>query len=208
MVPSSAYYAFAFFLKGFASIISMTMADDDTFSPVAPGVQDHDSFASLSASVEGTAPLGAGTRTSEGEECVDNYDLTLDDNDEYSLSEKMVHYCGGHILQVHWSACKAVLAFYAGLRVSKSKPSKKPEMKRECLEIHYNAIEELDVDHFNKDAREFFGTLSRQKRNPCLLTLFGGVTTTLGPKSAGTFCSTFQNHSDNKVWSRVSRKLP
>ena len=45
-------------------------------------------------------PLGAGTRTTEIEEEVDNGDLTLDDNDDYSLSEKMVHFCGGHILQV------------------------------------------------------------------------------------------------------------
>ena len=191
MAPSSAYdYAFGFFLEGFASIISITTADDDT--PVAPGVQD-DSFASLPANIGGTAPLGAGTRTMEEEEFVDNYDLTLDNNDEYSLSDKMFHYCGGHILQVHWSACKAVLAFYTGSRVSKSKTSKKPEMERECFEIYYNAIEdELDVDHFNKDAREFFLTLSRRRRNPCLLTLFGGITTTPRPNFAGMFYSTFQ----------------
>ena len=67
---------------------------------------------------------------------MENYDLTYDDHDAYNLSQKMVHYCGGHILPVHWSACKAVLAFYAGSRVSKSKTSKKPEMERECLEIY------------------------------------------------------------------------
>ncbi|KAI2502809.1 hypothetical protein MHU86_11633 [Fragilaria crotonensis] len=99
-------------------------------------------------------------------EFVDNYDLTLGDNDDFSLSEKMVHYCGGQILQVRWSACKAVLAFYAGSRVSKLKSSKKPEMERECLEIYYNAIEELDVEHFNKDAREFFCHSFQKKGEP------------------------------------------
>ena len=65
----------------------MTTADDDT--PVAPGVQD-DSVACLPANVGGTGPVGAGTRTrtrtrtTEEEEFVDNYDVTLDDNDEYS----------------------------------------------------------------------------------------------------------------------------
>ena len=26
----------------------------------------------------------------------------------------MVHFCGGDMSRVHWTACKAVLAFYAG----------------------------------------------------------------------------------------------
>lgn len=132
--------------------------DDDT--PVAP-VQG-DSFSSLPPANVGDTPLGS---TGE-EEFVENYDLTYDDHDAYNLSQKMVHYCGGHILPVHWSACKAVLAFYAGSRVSKSKTSKKPEMERECLEIYYNAIEELDVDHFNKDAREFFCHSFQKKEEP------------------------------------------
>ncbi len=87
--------------------------DNDT--PVAPGVKG-DSFVSLPANVGGTpVETGSGTRTTEEEEeFVENDDLTLGDNDDYSLSEKRVHCCGGHNLQVHCSACKAVLAFYAG----------------------------------------------------------------------------------------------
>ena len=69
-------------------------------------------------------------------------------------------------MQLHWSACKAVLAFYAGSRVSKSETLKKPEMERECLEIYYNAIKELDVDHFNKDARELFWHSFQKKEEP------------------------------------------
>ena len=141
----------------------MTMTDDDIpgISPVHQG----DSSASLPANVG--IPIGTRARMSEKEEgeSVDNYDLTLGDNDDYSLSEKMVHYCGGgHILPVHWSACKAVLAFYAGSKVSKSKSLKIPEMGRACLEIYYNAIEELDVAHFNdKDSREFFHCFQKKE---------------------------------------------
>jgi hypothetical protein len=48
------------------------------------------------------------------------------DNDQYTLSEeKMVHHCGGAILPVHWTACKAVLAFHAGSGVSKLKSTTK-----------------------------------------------------------------------------------
>jgi hypothetical protein len=135
----------------------MTTDDEDT--PVDP-VED-DRFASNPTHIGGTH-LGS----TDGPEFVENYDLTLDDTDEYSLSEKMVHYCGGQILQVHWAACKAVLAFFAGSRVSKSRTSKKPEMERECLEIYYNAIEELDVEYFNRDARDYFCHSFQKKEEP------------------------------------------
>ncbi len=39
-------------------------------------------------------------------------------------------------------------------------------MERECLEIYYNAIKELDVDHFNKDARELFWHSFQKKEEP------------------------------------------
>jgi hypothetical protein len=133
----------------------MTTDDDTPAAAILGG-----SLASVTANVGGT-PVG----TSMEEEFVDNYDLTLGDNDDYTLSDKMVHYCGGQILQVHWSACKAVLAFYAGSRVSKGKTVKKHEMEKICLEIYYTAID------------------------PCLPTLFGGTTMTLGRKFAGIFFS-------------------
>ena len=134
----------------------MTTDDDTPAAAILGG-----SLASVTANVGGT-PVG----TSMEEEFVDNYDLTLGDNDDYTLSDKMVHYCGGQILQVHWSACKAVLAFYAGSRVSKGKTVKKHEMEKICLEIYYTAIEELDVEHFDKDARDFFCHSFQKKEEP------------------------------------------
>ena len=38
------------------------------------------------------------------QEFVDNYDLDAEGGEEYTLSQKMVHYCGGCILPVHWTA--------------------------------------------------------------------------------------------------------
>jgi hypothetical protein len=104
------------------------------------------SFASVTANVGGTS-----VGMSMEEEFVNNYDLTLGNNDNYTLSDKMVHYCGGQILQVHWSACKAM---------------KKPEIEKLCLEIYYTAIEELDVEHFDKDARDFFCHSFQKKEEP------------------------------------------
>jgi hypothetical protein len=37
----------------------------------------------------------------------DKYDM--DGNDKYLLSDKMVHYIGGHIPPERWPACKACL---------------------------------------------------------------------------------------------------
>ena len=135
----------------------MTTDDDTPAAAIVGG-----SFASVTANVGGTH-----VGTSMEEELVDkNYDLTLGDNDDYTLSDKMVHYCGGQILQVHWRACKAVLAFYAGSRVSKGKTMKKHEMEKICLKIYYTAIEELDVEHFDKGARNFFCHSFQKKEEP------------------------------------------
>lgn len=45
---------------------------------------------------------------------VDNYELlgagdACNNFDKYSLSDQMVHFCGGQILRVHLTACKAVI---------------------------------------------------------------------------------------------------
>ena len=124
-------------------------------------------FASVAANVSGTP-----VETSMEEEFVDNDNLTLGNNDDYTLSDKMVHYCGGQILQVHWSACKAVLAFYyAGLRVSKGKTTKSKSL---TLNISTRMLVIFSV------------TPSRRRKNPCLPTLFGVTTTTpQGQKFAG-----------------------
>jgi hypothetical protein len=54
---------------------------------------------------------------------VDNYDMVDGSNDdEYTLSEKMVHYVGGHVMPEHWVACKAVLVFHAGYTTSSKLP--------------------------------------------------------------------------------------
>ena len=54
---------------------------------------------------------------------VDNYDMDgSNDDNEYTLSEKMVHYVGGHVMPEHWVACKAVLVFHAGYTTSSKLP--------------------------------------------------------------------------------------
>ena len=53
---------------------------------------------------------------------VNNYDLMGGEGgnfDKYSLSDQMVQFCGGLISRLHMTACKAVLAFYAGSSVTK-----------------------------------------------------------------------------------------
>ncbi|KAI2511225.1 hypothetical protein MHU86_3191 [Fragilaria crotonensis] len=42
-----------------------------------------------------------------GEEFLDNYEMLESVDGEYTLSEKMCHYVGGHIMPEHWVACKA-----------------------------------------------------------------------------------------------------
>ena len=53
------------------------------------------------------------------QEFLDNYDLDAEGGDDYTLSQKMLHYCGGNITQTHWIACKACLALFAGGVTSK-----------------------------------------------------------------------------------------
>ena len=92
----------------------------------------------------------------DDDDFVDNYEMLTGDNDQDTLSEKLVHHCGGAILPVHWTACKAVLAFHAGSGVSKLKTTTKTMKEAACLELYYNAIEALDEQHFDKNARDFF----------------------------------------------------
>ena len=51
---------------------------------------------------------------------LDNYDLEENlDDDQYTLSDKIVHYVGGQIFPVqHWNAVKIVLVFKAGCEVA------------------------------------------------------------------------------------------
>ena len=100
------------------------------------------------------------------EEFVDNYKMLTGNSDQYSLSEKMVHHCGGAILPVHWTACKAVLAFHAGSGVSKLKTTTKANKEASCLELYYNTIESLEEEYFDKAAREYFCHSFQKKDEP------------------------------------------
>ena len=38
----------------------------------------------------------------DNDDLIDNYEMLTGNEDHYTLSEKMVHHCGGAILPVHW----------------------------------------------------------------------------------------------------------
>ena len=118
-----------------------------------------------------------GTSTDD-EEFTDNYEMLTGNNDHYSLSEQLVHHYGCAILPVHWTACKAVLAFHAGSGVSKLKTTTKKDKEAACLELYYNTIESLDEEHFGNDACDFFVILFRKRMNPCQHTLCTATTMT------------------------------
>jgi hypothetical protein len=116
-----------------------------------------------------SAPPAEGAGTPGGvelfdKEFVDNYEMLTGNTDQYSLSEKMVHQSGGAILPVHWVACQAVLAFYAGSGVSKVKTSTKANKEASCLELYYNTLESLDEEHFKKSASDFLSFLPEKRR--------------------------------------------
>ena len=96
---------------------------------------------------------------------VDNYDIDGDGADDYTLCEKMVHYCGGGIVREHWAACKAVLVFNAGERLSKLSTMTKTCKEAAMMELYSSAIAELDEVHFGDGARYFFSR-SFQKKEP------------------------------------------
>lgn len=103
---------------------------------------------------------------------VDNYDLLMGGKggnfDKYSLSDQMVHFCGGHISRVHLTACKAVLAFYAGSSVTKLSQMTKKLREAACLRIYMNAVDELDDEHFDGDAKDFFKSSFLKTNEPLL----------------------------------------
>ena len=88
---------------------------------------------------------------------VDNYDL--ENNDDHTLSEKMVHYIGGHVMPDHWLACKACLVFMAGCMVCKLAPMSKAAMQNICLEGYRSLVSELDPTYFGDDACAFFNDI-------------------------------------------------
>jgi hypothetical protein len=100
------------------------------------------------------------------QEFLDNYDLDADGGDDYTLSQKMVHYCGGNITQTHWIACKACLAFFAGASTSKMLTTTKSLKEASCLAIYLNAIDALDDMHFDVGSKAFFRHSLQKKDDP------------------------------------------
>jgi hypothetical protein len=98
---------------------------------------------------------------------VDNYEILLDDVDDnhYTLSEKMVHYIGGHVVKQHWKACKAVLCFHAGAYVSKLPPMTKSNRDEAVLHAYNGALAELDTTHFCPASILFFRQSFRSKND-------------------------------------------
>lgn len=97
---------------------------------------------------------------------VDNYDLDAEGGDEYTLCQKMVHYCGGHIAVEHLAACKAVLVFHAGSSISKLSSMTKVVKEAAMMELYNASIAALDEIHFGDSARLFFGRSFRKKDDP------------------------------------------
>ena len=100
------------------------------------------------------------------QEFQDNYDLDVEGGDDYTLGQKMVHYCGGNITQSHWIACKACLAFFAGAGTSKLMTTTKVLKEASCLQIYLGAIDALDDSHFDSNAKTFFRHSLQKKDDP------------------------------------------
>jgi hypothetical protein len=94
---------------------------------------------------------------------VDNYEMLDAVDDKYSLSKKMVHYVGGHIMPEHWVACKATLVFHAGSITSKLATMTKTAKEAATLQAYKSAIHALDSTHFKSDVRAFFAHSFRGK---------------------------------------------
>jgi hypothetical protein len=88
------------------------------------------------------------------------------DGDEHTLSEKMVHYVGGHVAPEHWTACKATIVFYAGAHTSKSAVMNKAGKESACLETYQTAILALDSEFFSAEAIAFFSHSFKKKDEP------------------------------------------
>ena len=96
-----------------------------------------------------------GDNVDSAENFVDNYDLDGEGGDDYTLCQKMVHYCGGGIVSDHWPACMAVLVFHAGQSLSKLSTMTKAVKEAAMMQLYTSAIAELDEIHFGDSARVF-----------------------------------------------------
>jgi hypothetical protein len=90
-------------------------------------------------------------------EHIDNYDMWDSVDDEYTLSEKMVHYLVGRcVLQEHWIACKATLVFHAGSVTNKLAPTTKVSREHATFNAYNDASAALDISHFNPNGIPYF----------------------------------------------------
>jgi len=98
---------------------------------------------------------------------VDNYNMdsggSNGGDEDFTLSKKMVHYLGGHVVTEHWTACKATLVFFAGALTSKLTVMNKVGKEAACLEAYKAAIGDLDPLHFCPESISFFSHSFRKK---------------------------------------------
>ena len=104
--------------------------------------------------------------TGDTDNFIDNYNLDAEGGDDYTLCQKMVHYCGGHIITEHLPACKAVLVFHAGCSICKLSSMTKVVKEAAMLELYNASIAALDEIHFGDSARLFFSRSFRKKDEP------------------------------------------
>lgn len=113
-----------------------------------------------------TSVVLGGAEDAPEDDHIDNYDMLDDVDDEYTLSEKMVHYLGGHVMPEHWTSCKAVLVFHAGASISKLATMTKESRDTATLEAYHLALSALDTSHFSPNALRFFRHMYRDKTKP------------------------------------------
>ena len=151
-------------------------------TPVAAAV---DSSASSAEDASSSAASRVGTiinvppvgdNFDSAENFIDNYALDGEGGgDDYTLCQKMVHYCGGGIVPEHWPACKAVLVFHAGDGLSKLSTMAKTVKEAAMMQLYTAAIAELDEIHFGDSARVFLrdrfkGKMNRLRGIRCIVT--------------------------------------
>ena len=138
-------------------------------TPVAAGAVD--SASSEDASTAAASRVGTiinvppvGDNLDNAENFVDNFELDGEGgDDDYTLCQKMVHYCGGGIVPEHWAACKAVLVFHAGKSLSKLSTMTKAVKEAAMMQLYISAIAALDEIHFGDSARVFFSRSFQKK---------------------------------------------
>jgi hypothetical protein len=93
----------------------------------------------------------------------DNYDIDGENEDAYTLGEKILHYLGGYISPHHWTAIKATIVFKAGATVAKLPPMSKAEKEAKILAVYLDTINELDPIMFGNNLKVFLSGSFRVK---------------------------------------------